>query len=303
MSDSEQAVASIVIAAHNEAAVIGRCLDTLLADTAPGEFDVTVVANGCTDATVQVAAERSGVRVLDLAFPGKIGALNAGDEVAVGYPRIYLDADVVVSSAGIRALCAALADPSSQVLATTVRREIDVGHSPLPVRCYFAINSRLPVFRDALFGRGVIALSEDGRGRFGRFPDVIGDDTFVDSLFAVGEKREIDGASTVVAAPRRTRDLVRRLTRVRRANAEIRALRPDRNDSHGVARHRANMSWLFDVVLHNPALIPAATCYVGITGAAIILTRRQGGSTAGWARDESSRRPKPNSMETAGGRR
>ena len=33
---------SIVIAAHNEETVIGRCLDTLLADAHPGEFDVTV---------------------------------------------------------------------------------------------------------------------------------------------------------------------------------------------------------------------------------------------------------------------
>ena len=54
---------SIVIAAYNEAAVIGRCLDALLSGAAPGEFDVTVVANGCTDDTAEVAA-RDGVRVL-----------------------------------------------------------------------------------------------------------------------------------------------------------------------------------------------------------------------------------------------
>ena len=49
---------SIVIAAYNEAGVIGRCLDALLSGADPGEFDVTVVANGCTDATEQVAAAR-----------------------------------------------------------------------------------------------------------------------------------------------------------------------------------------------------------------------------------------------------
>src|SRR5580704_6736168 len=95
---------SIVIAAHNEAAVIGRCLDAVLADAAPGEFDVTVVANGCTDDTAQVAAARSRVRVVDLPSAGKVPALNAGDAVAVGYPRIYLDADIVIPAIGVRAL-------------------------------------------------------------------------------------------------------------------------------------------------------------------------------------------------------
>ena len=99
---------SIVIAAHNEAAVIGRCLDTILRDAAPGEFDITVVANGCADDTARVAAARPGVRVLDLAAAGKTAALNAGDAAAHGFPRLYLDADVVVSAADVRALVAAL---------------------------------------------------------------------------------------------------------------------------------------------------------------------------------------------------
>ena len=99
---------SIVIAAHNEAAVLGRCLDAVLTGAAPGEFDVTVVANGCTDATAEVATARPGVRVLDLPAAGKVGALNAGDAVAVGYPRIYLDADIVIPATGIRVLRDAL---------------------------------------------------------------------------------------------------------------------------------------------------------------------------------------------------
>lgn len=287
------AVTSIVIAAHNEAAVIGRCLDELLRDAAPGEFDVIVVANGCTDATVQVAAERSGVRVIELASPGKVGALNAGDEAAARYPRIYLDADIIIASAGIRALCAALtpagADSSTRILATTARRNVDLTHSPLLVRSYFAINSRLPVFRNSLFGRGVIVLSAEGRARFGRFPDLTADDLFVDSLFAAAEKRELESVSSTIAAPRKTRDLIRRLTRVRRANAAMRALQPTRTDARSAAPRAASMSWLFDVVLRNPALIPAATCYVGITVTAVILARRQRRSTVTWARDESSR--------------
>ena len=84
---------SVIIAAYNEAAVIGRNLDRLLAGAAPGELEVIVVANGCVDETVAVASARD-VRVLDLPAPGKAAALNAGDAVATSTPRVYLDADI-----------------------------------------------------------------------------------------------------------------------------------------------------------------------------------------------------------------
>ena len=106
---------SVVIAAHNEAAVIGRCLDALLADGLD-DLDVTVVANGCTDTTAEVARAHPGVRVIELAQPGKARALNAGDAVAVGFPRVYLDADIPISGAAIRTLAAAL-EASDGVLA------------------------------------------------------------------------------------------------------------------------------------------------------------------------------------------
>lgn len=284
---------SIVIAAHNEATVIGRCLDALLAGAAPGEFDVTVVANGCTDATAQVAAERAGVRVVELVSAGKVAALNAGDEVAVGFPRIYLDADVVIHADGVRVLCGALTTPgalhSPGVLATVPRRELDVSRSTLPVRAYYAINSRLPVFQNALFGRGAIVLSAKGRGRFGRFPDVVADDLFLDSLFAPLEKRQVDSVSARVTVPRRSRDLVRRLVRVRRGNVSMRAASAPGGGAPREIRRADRTSWLRHVVVHNPALIPAATCYVAITITAAVIARLPAQTGAEWGRDNSSR--------------
>jgi glycosyltransferase involved in cell wall biosynthesis len=298
---------SIVIAAHNEAAVIGRCLDALLADSTPGELDITVVANGCTDDTAKIAATRSGVRVLDLPTPGKVGALNAGDAVAVGYPRIYLDADIVIPTAGVIALRDALAGSGNGAgpspLAATVRREMDVSRSPLLVRAYFAINSRLPVFGHSLFGRGVIALSADGRGRFGSFPDIVADDLYLDSLFGIEEKVVIDSVSSRVVAPRRTRALLRRLVRVRRGNAGMRAARPSAQPGEA-SRGQARSSWLRDVVLRNPSLIPAALCYVIITLIAAVSARRPQQPGSGWGQDESSRRgdEELTSVETVNGR-
>ena len=293
---------SIVIAAHNEAAVIGACLDAILAGAAPGEFDITVVANGCRDATAALARERSGVRVIDRPEPGKTGALNAGDAAAVGFPRLYLDADIVVSAADVRALAAVLdrSDRGGPVAAMPARR-FDFTGSPLLVRGYFAINRRLPVFRDGLFGRGLIVLSQAGRSRFDTFPDVIADDLFLDSLFASAEKHQADAVVTTIAAPRRTGDLVRRLIRVRSGNAALRgaaiaattALSADSAVRSITSVRRSHpWSWLRDVVLPRPWLTPAAVCYVAITVVAALGARRAGRSGGGgpsWGQDTSTR--------------
>ncbi|MEV6302491.1 glycosyltransferase [Actinoplanes sp. NPDC051861] len=274
---------SIVIAAHNEAAVIGRCLDALLDDAKPGEFDITVVANGCTDDTVKIAGARPGVRVLDLARPGKANALNAGDEVAIGFPRVYLDADIVLTTAAARALTEAL----ETAPAATVGRKLVLTGRPLLVKAYFAVHGRLPVFRDGLFGRGVVALSEEGRSRFGTFPELVADDLFLDSQFETAEKKHVTSYSARVATPRRTGDLVRRLIRVRGGNAAMRAAAA-RGEVTVPVRPAARMSWLRDVVLPKPWLAPAAVAYVGITVYAGMAAKRTG-ATSTWGRDESSR--------------
>ncbi len=276
---------AVVIAAHNEEAVLGRCLDALLAAPNGSELDITVVANGCTDATAAVAARRPGVRVVELEQPGKAGALNAGDAVAVGYPRVYLDADVVLTDGGLAALVAALTSGPVELrpLAVVPRRVLELAGRPLPVRAYYAINSRHPAYADALFGRGAIALSEAGRARFGQFPAETADDLFLDSLFTPAQKREVAAAGSVVATPRRTADLVRRLARVRAGNAALRA----RADGSGAAvRPAAPTAWLRRVVLPRPWLAPAAVGYVAITLAAGARARR---GTPGWERDDSSR--------------
>ncbi|HEY8473937.1 MAG TPA: glycosyltransferase family 2 protein [Natronosporangium sp.] len=270
---------SVVIAAHNEAAVLGRCLDALLDDGGDG-LDVTVVANGCTDDTAAVARARPGVRVVELAEASKPAALNAGDAAAVGFPRVYLDADIVLPAAAVRQLAAAVAG-DGPALAAMPRRQLVLTGRPLLVRGYYAVHSRLPVFATGLFGRGAIALSATGRRRFDRFPDIIADDLFLDSQFTAAEKREVPAVAAQVATPLRTRDLVRRLARVRAGNARLRAAAP------GV-RPAARLSWLRDVVLRRPWLAPAAVCYVSLTVLAALLARRQTRAGA-WGRDDSSR--------------
>lgn len=281
---------SVVIAAHNEAAVLGRCLDALLLDAAPGEFDVVVVPNGCEDDTARVASDRRDVRVVEIPVANKSMALNAGDAAARSFPRIYLDADIVVATAQARLLRDALIGPQgvSKPLAAVPGRRLDVEQRPLLVRAYFAINTRLPAFRGGLFGRGAIALSVEARDRFDSFPDMVADDLFLDSLFMPDEKVEIDDFATTVAAPRRTRDLVRRLVRVRRGNAAMRAAgRAGVVDA--TVRPADHWAWFTAVVKPDPRLAPAAVVYVAITALAAALARRPPRTGQSWGRDESTR--------------
>ena len=286
-------VTAIIIPACNEESVIGRCLDTIQHQATHGEFEVIVVANGCTDGTVAQAARR-GVRVIDLADSGKAGALNAGDAAASGFPRLYLDADMALTADDIRTLSATLqAEPA--YLAGVPRRVVDVADRPLTVRAYYGIQQRLPIYESGLVGRCAVMVSETGRTRFSRFPDETGDDLFLDALFAPDEYQIVDSVAGVVKAPYTTRDLIRRLVRVRRGNIQLRrasltASAPGQPVLQ--VRRSDRWAWLRDVVLPHPKLAPAGAIYVVITLIAAWQARRSLDQQT-WGRDESTRRASP----------
>jgi glycosyltransferase involved in cell wall biosynthesis len=278
---------SVVIAAHNEAAVIGRCLDALIGHNLGADpLDITVVANGCTDMTAEVARQR-GVRVLEIDQANKAIALNTGDAAARGFPRIYLDADIEVPRSAITAFCQAFAAAGAP-LAAVPRRRMDVVGRPLAVKAYFAINSRLPAFHNGLFGRGMIALAQRGRERFDAFPIMMADDLFLDSLFSSTEKVTVDSVEVSIAAPWRTAELVRRLARVRRANAEMREAGRDGTVCADV-RGADRIAWLRTVVLPHPELAPAGIVYVMVSVLVALLARRKPRSGNEWAREETTR--------------
>lgn len=277
---------SVIIAAHNEESVIGPTLDALLSGTSAQPLEIVTVANGCTDDTADVARSRDGVLVVNLDEGSKPKALNAGERVVGTFPRIYLDADILVPPGGVDSVLAAL---SPSTLAAVPARRVAVTGRPWPVRAYFAVNERLPAFDTGLFGRGMIALSAQARARFDRFPDLVADDMFLDAHFTTAEKTVVSNVTVVVEAPFTTRDLLRRLIRVRRGMAAIR-----RAGAEGVIQVRVRSSdrwsWLRDVVLVRPRLIPAGVAYFAITLTAALLARRGQLDSMAWGRDESTRR-------------
>jgi hypothetical protein len=214
----------VIVPAHDEESRIASTLGALLADASPGEFDVVVVCNGCADATADVARSVSGVRVLELDQPSKIAALQAGDDATTIFPRIYLDADVKVSTETARAIVEGFDRP--EVLAVGVRGRVDTSRSSRLVRWFYDFQQRLPVFHEGFIGAGLYAMSADGLARFDAWPKVLGDDQFVLRLFTPDDRTTLHGHHTEVVAPAELRTVVRRGTRIRRGNAELGGVLP-----------------------------------------------------------------------------
>jgi hypothetical protein len=280
---------SIVIPAHDEEAVLGRCLDALLGGAGPGELEVVVVCNGCSDRTADVARSRgAAVRVIETAVPSKANALNLGDEAVGGFPRLYVDADVVLPLSSVRAIRDRLAAPGALAAAPAMR--MDFRGASWAVRAFYDVWTRMPYTREGMIGVGVYALSREGRARFERFPDLIADDGYVRTLFAADERIRVDEAPVSVAAPATVAGLVKIMTRSRLGGIELARKFPDL-----VAREQSAKSYggAAAVVAARPWLWPAALVYLWVNVVSRARARRQLADRASyvWERDASSRRP------------
>jgi glycosyltransferase involved in cell wall biosynthesis len=184
---------SIIIPASNEEALIGRCLAAVLGSTSVEVAQIVVVANGCQDRTAEIArgfqtaAEARGwvLCVLDLPQGGKMGALNAGDAAATHPMRAYLDADVEVEPELIGQICAALTRPEPSYASGRVH--IAPAQSRIS-RAYARIYAKVPFMTQGVPGCGLFAVNGPGRARWGDFPAIISDDTFVRLCFAPEER-------------------------------------------------------------------------------------------------------------------
>lgn len=276
---------SVVVPAHNEAAVIGRLLTSLLDDAGPGEFDVVVVANGCTDDTAAVArAFEPGVTVVETAIAGKHNALRLGDRHARHFPRLYVDADVVLDAASARRLSDTLRRPG--VLAVAPHRRLETAGSPLIVRWYYQVWEMLPSVRDGLYGRGVIGVGREGHERLIALPEAMGDDLAASVAFPPDARRVVSDAVVRVHAPRAVRDLIKRRVRSVTATAQMAGIRPE-----DTGQARTSGRDLVALARRRPALMPQLTAFLAVTLVARYKARRpiRDGDFQTWLRDESSR--------------
>jgi glycosyltransferase involved in cell wall biosynthesis len=279
----------VVIPACNEANVIGRGLGRLFDSLGTG-IEVIVVCNGCTDGTAD-AVRRTGyaVRVLELDAASKATALRAADAAATAFPRVYLDADVLVSGKTIRAVVRHLRRPGA--LAARPPLAYDTSSCSWVVRRFYRARARLPAVMGSLWGAGLYALSAEGHARLGVFPHVTADDLFVDRLFRPDEIDVVAADPVVVVAPATTTGLLASLRRVVRGNRGLRALpAPGRPLTAGTAGTAGTVRDLVRLARRGPAQSVDALVYASLVISARVLARRRPRAPHRWERDETTRR-------------
>ncbi|MFF2346140.1 WecB/TagA/CpsF family glycosyltransferase [Pseudarthrobacter sp. NPDC058119] len=268
---------AVIIPAHNEASVLGRTLAALQLPLATGQVEVLVACNGCTDATAVIAAAVPGVRVIDTPVASKVAALNAADEAAVRWPRVYVDADIEVPPEALYATLKALSADNG-VLCARPAFAYDTSGASWAVRAYYRARSRLPQSSASMWGAGVYGLSQEGHERLGKFPSLTADDCYVDRLFSDAEKMVIECTPVTVRTPRSAKVLFSTLRRVYRGNTELRGM---------AGSHTGRTLRELAGSITGPATVLDALVYTAFAVAGRVAQRRRPRHV--WERDWSSR--------------
>ncbi len=96
---------SVIIPAYNEEKYISQTLEALQKQTFP-DYEVIVVANGCTDDTEQILKTRSFEKLRHLSLPqaNVSVARNAGALNAQGETLVFVDADTQLADDGLQTI-------------------------------------------------------------------------------------------------------------------------------------------------------------------------------------------------------
>ena len=282
--DCNEPAFSVVVPAHNESAVIERCLTALIASE--DNFEICVVSNGSNDDTVSLArtilADRPHSTVVEIEAASKIAALREGDRRCISYPRIYLDADVTVDSDTVRSMASMLGALDGPAVGAP-RIDVDFSRSSAIVRGYHRVWLRMPYVADGVIGSGFYAVNEAGGARVGEFPDVLNDDEYVRSVFAPNERHIGDG-QFVSIAPSTVTSMVKRRARWDVGNRQLATVVDGAGSSSTAGSLR-------DVARAQGISVFDIASYVGITVAGKLLARYRNlrGTASQWSTDTTSR--------------
>ena len=218
---------SIIIPALDEALTLPICLQSLLNQDFAGSMRVIIVDNGSTDGTPDVArswSERfraAGHELCVVQIPqrNKPAALNAGDAIADGASRIYLDADIEISPNCVSAVVAAF-QAAADCGMCCAKMQIAPARSWV-TRRYARVWSQLPWVSGDVIGSGFYAISAAQRKRWGDFPNLIADDGWAQAQFRRHERRVLPEAHFTVRLPEGLRNMVNVRTRWVRGNRQL----------------------------------------------------------------------------------
>lgn len=278
---------SVIIPAHNEEALIGACIRSVLADGV-ADLRVVVVPNACTDRTAEIARSfGDAVTVIETETPGKTNAINLAEREAAGrFPRLFLDGDIILRPGALSTLFATL---NGSILIASPKPEFETSKSDLFVTLFYrSLRTNKYFASGAPNGSGAFAVSKKGRTRWGEFPEIIADDGYVELHFSDDEARTAEGPGAVVWAPRKFSSLLKIKTRARLGQHELRHRYPELIERRTPVPGRTLRN-----MLTAPDLWPAIPVYVFVRiyeryAARKVASRR---GFTGWLRDETARQP------------
>ena len=167
------------------------------------------------------------------------------------------------------------------------RLEVDTDGASWPVRQHYRIWELTDYRRTGHIGSGVYALSADGRRRFGRWPQVIADDRFVQQLFLARERGTLEAHAFTVRSARTLPAHLRRSTRIARGNLEL----PGELQHAAAVAGGARAANLVRRVAARPGLWAAFAVYSVTSTLPKLTARRQIAERREplWARDDTTR--------------
>ena len=274
---------SVVIPAHNEEAVIERTLQGVLADSI-ADLEIVVVVNATTDRTAEIARGLDPrIIVIETSTPGKTNALNLGEGKATTFPRVFLDADITLGPGTLTAIIEATSESHPIV---SPRPVYDMTCCSVAMRLYMQAEGYNHYYgRGAPNGSGCFSLSEDGRGRWGDFPELIADDGFVQNQFQPEESMTVSDSAATVLPPRDIPSMITVRARVRRGRFELGNRFPEI-----MGKHESEVGGVLTRMLLRPWTWPALSIYCWVRVRERQLARRQlAQGETGWGRDETAR--------------
>lgn len=276
---------SIIIPAHNEANVIVQCLNAMLPESPSDGPEILVVCNGCSDNTANLARQVSDkIKVIETDVASKSHALNLGDQAATGYPRFYVDADVILPWDAIVEVSDELA--RGDIFAAAPLMDVDLRRRSWFIKSFYKVWLQLPYCRTGMIGSGVYALNDAGRRRFDQFPEITSDDGYVRLLFSTRERKTVESCTFTIRPPKTIAGLIAIKTRAHFGNLELQVKYPKMQEKE----QSDHVSALKQMIGH-PTSWPALGVYMSVRVISRLKAnwRFRFGDHRKWDRDDTGR--------------
>ncbi|MBM6699643.1 glycosyltransferase family 2 protein [Bifidobacterium pullorum subsp. saeculare] len=139
---SDDVLVSVIVPVYNVAKYLGRCLDSLLAQT-HGNCEFIVIDDGSTDESARIcdhyAAQDGRVRVVHKQNGGLSSARNAGLDIARGSYYAFVDSDDYVESKYVENMLRAILESEAELAMCSVVCEDGEGH-PVALPFFVALD-------------------------------------------------------------------------------------------------------------------------------------------------------------------